>query len=228
MGISGKNSNKVDMIFVKYSISVFLFFCIKCLLATEVSNIPRNKTEELKSHLFCEYVGIILSQNRRAYFGNNDFYLEEKIKNMWNIYLNKFILSHKIFDIKFMIIQFGGFISPKNFSYIVTDDTIYRFYFDIEFEQNVEKSVQFSKIRIKSTDRYELFENISNLKNNYFIMDNRLWIIGNNPRVFCVFTEAIGRNKFIGSYAIRYPETELDKFIFKLDNVFKNAENIKD
>ena len=134
----------------------------------------------------------------------------------------------KIFDIKFMIIQFGGFISPKNFSYIVTDDTIYRFYFDIEFEQNVEKSVQFSKIRIKSTDRYELFENISNLKNNYFIMDNRLWIIGNNPRVFCVFTEAIGRNKFIGSYAIRYPETELDKFIFKLDNVFKNAENIKD
>lgn len=216
------------MIFVKYSISVFLFFCIKCLLATEVSNIPRNKTEELKSHLFCEYVGIILSQNRRTYFGNNDFYLEEKIKNMWNIYLNKFILSHKIFDIKFMIIQFGGFISPKNFSYIVTDDTIYRFYFDIEFEQNVEKSVQFSKIRIKSTDRYELFENISNLKNNYFIMDNRLWIIGNNPRVFCVFTEAIGRNKFIGSYAIRYPEMELDKFIFKLDNVFKNAENIKD
>lgn len=215
------------MKFIKYLISILLFFWIKCLLATEDSNISKNKTEELKSHLFCEYVELILSQNRRTYFGNNDFFLEEKIKDVWNKYLNKFILSYKIFDIRFMIIQFGGFISPKNFSYIVTDDTIYRFYFNIEYEYNTERFVQFSKIKINTINKDEIFENISNLKKNYFIMDNRLWITGNNPRVFCVFYEVIGKNKFAGSYAIRYPETALDKFILKLDNLFKAAENIK-
>ena len=69
------------MKFAKYLICTLLLFLSQCLLGTENSNISKAKTSELKSYLFCQYVKIILSQDRRTYFGNNDnFFLEEKIK----------------------------------------------------------------------------------------------------------------------------------------------------
>ena len=237
------------MKFAKYLICTLLLFLSQCLLGTENSNISKAKTSELKSYLFCQYVKIILSQDRRTYFGNNDnFFLEEKIKIAWNKCVNQFVLTRRVCNIRFMIIQFGGFVSPKNFSYIITDDIIYRLNFNIGFESNPEKSVQISQLRVNEANKDEIFENILNLRKNYFIMNNRLWIIGDNPRVFCIFSEMMNENKlkenntiiypknsldtsvatpaFVGCYSIRYPETVLDKFILKIDNMFDSSKNI--
>lgn len=219
------NGRKDDMKLIKYLIVACLFFNAQCAHAEDKLGGSMDMVPKLKANFFCETVKVFLSQKRRTYFDNDDFFLENKIKYIWDEYIHEFIVSNEISDVKFIVIQCGGFVSPKVFSYVVTDDAIYRFYF--KADDDLEKLVRVVDLKLNMDANREIFGSISRLQKNYFLLDDRLWFHGDNPIVFCAFSGDGWKNKIFGCYSIRYSETELDRFLSMLDSRFFNEDNEK-
>lgn len=205
---------------IKCLIIACLFFNVQCAHANDSAGKRYGMNSKLRANFFCETVKVFLSQKRRTYFDNNGFFLENKLEYIWDEYIREFIVSNEISDVKFVVIQCGGFVSPKIFSYIVTDDVIYSF--DFKAGDGLEKLVRVVGIKLNTNANREIFERISKLQKNYFLLDDRLWFHGDNPIVFCAFSGSEWENKIFGCYSIRYSETELDGFLSMLEGKFFN------